>query len=172
VTAHKVLLEETASAEEVDAVLRLVQELGLDADVRATYARRSAEDLPWLVMPSVPLGRFLIAFGKSYGENLGKHAADGTAAGARHLVDWLARLYAARQGQGQVMLDDPEHDVQILLDRDLHAGGCRSALRGRSIPPATVVTRGSCGGTPSGGGTRPSDRPRLGGSRDGFDWQA
>lgn len=118
-TRYEILMDDTASAEEVAAVEQVAGTSGLHWDVRPDYGRKSAGDLPWIVMLGVPLGTMLTAFAKSYGETLGKHAADGTAKAAADLRRWLVSLYEARRGDGQVLLDDPETHTQVLLDRDL-----------------------------------------------------
>jgi len=119
VTRYEILMDATATPEEIEAVERIAPESGLAWDVRAAYERKSAGDLPWIVMLGVPLATMLAAFSKSYGETLGKHAADGTAKAAADLRRWLVGLYDARHGDGQVLLDDPDTHTRVLLDRDL-----------------------------------------------------
>lgn len=131
---YEVLLEETATPEEVDAIQRLLSEAGLEAEARAAYARRSVGELPWVVMLSMPFGIFAAAFLKSYGENLGEHAADSTAEAARHVRAWITSVYAARPGEGHVLLDDTEHNVQVLLDADLTQEAAEALFE---VDPAT-----------------------------------
>jgi hypothetical protein len=116
---YEVLLDATAPGDEVEAVARLVHEAGLDAEVIAAYERRSIESLPFIIMLGFPLSVFLGAFSKSYGTRLGEHAADGTRDATRHLLRWVHRLYESRSGDGQVVLNDDEHNLQIMLNRDL-----------------------------------------------------
>jgi hypothetical protein len=105
----EVSLEAEASAADRAAVAKVFESAGIQADVEATYIRRSADLLPWLIVIAVTV-RFLWAALGGAGDEAGRDAWKG--------LKWLiTSLYEARRSsespQGGVSIDDPEARVEI-----------------------------------------------------------
>ena len=85
----EVSLEAEASAADRAAVAGVFESVGIRADVQATYIRRSADLLPWLIVIAVAV-RFLWAAVGGAGDEAGRDAWKG--------LKWLvAGLYEARR---------------------------------------------------------------------------
>jgi len=107
----EVSLEAEASAADRAAVAGVFESVGIRADVQATYIRRSADLLPWLIVIAVAV-RFLWAAVGGAGDEAGRDAWKG--------LKWLvAGLYEARRSsqspQGGVSIRDSETGVEIQL---------------------------------------------------------
>ncbi len=108
----EVIVEDTATPDEVAAVKEVFARAGFDVEVDAAFGRRSADVLPWIV--SVVLVTPIVAFFASFGAEAGKDAYGAVKA-------WIAELFAARRksgnGEGAVELKDPDGTTLILSTR-------------------------------------------------------
>jgi hypothetical protein len=112
-TAHfEVILESESTEADRGAVRAVFESAGIPADVQRVYARRSAEQLPWLIEIYAPVGIFLSAAAASAGTEAGKD-------GWKALKQLVKRLYEARRAsrapQGGVDLKDPDTGPEIRL---------------------------------------------------------
>lgn len=109
VKIERVVVEDTASAADVDATARVFREIGFAGPVEPVYGRRSAELLPWLVEATLAIP--FVAFFQSFGSEAGK---DAYAA----LKKWIQGVWAARRDaagrEGTVHLQDPDSSHLIL----------------------------------------------------------
>lgn len=98
-----VLIEDTATAAEVDAVVRSFARAGLDVEVVPAVARRSADLLPWLVRVAVlvPIGSFFATFGAEAGK-------DAYSALKAWILDLAAVRSGSGDGSGSIELVDPD----------------------------------------------------------------
>lgn len=102
---NEVYLDDTATPEEVAAVREVFERYGIDAPVEATYMRKSAGVLPWLVH---------VAIDTAVGDVL-KHLARFASSGVR---DWTKEIWRGRQpsaaDRGSITLEDGEGTVVVI----------------------------------------------------------
>jgi hypothetical protein len=105
----EVSIDREASEEEVDAVDAAFREAGLDAEVRASYGRKSLDLLPWIVLIALPLKGFLDAFGREAGQDA--YAA---------LKRLVTRIREGRRGnKGTIVVQSRESSTTLVLGDDL-----------------------------------------------------
>ena len=114
-----VLLESECSDADLAAVAEVFADVGIPAEVAGAYVRRSAAELPWLVIIGVgawATGTFLKAALQGAGDEAGR-------AGWRALMRLVKALYEARAGsrvsEGTVSIQAEEPRVEISLPPDL-----------------------------------------------------
>jgi hypothetical protein len=104
----KVVIEDTAPAEHVDAVKDAFARAGLDVEVEAAYGRRSLDLLPWavVVVLAYPIKPFLDGFFT----RMGDRAADDSYDGFKTLIrDIIEARRGTGNGNGSITLSDPDH---------------------------------------------------------------
>lgn len=95
----EVLLEDSASTEDVVAVEEVFRDAGLAAVVKPAIGRKGVGDFPWVVMFTVPLTAFLTAFAAAAGKD--------AYAGLRNLVRsiWSTRTQATGPSGSCIIVD-------------------------------------------------------------------
>ena len=114
-----VMLESECSEADLAAVAEIFAEKGIPADVSAAYSRRSASDLPWLIVIGISFwisGTFVKAALEAAGDEAGRQ-------GWRALKHLVQALYEARKGTraptGRVSIRITEPPVEIPLPPSL-----------------------------------------------------
>ena len=116
-TRVDVLMDGEASPDEVTAVEEVFKEEGIGASVRATYFRKSLDELPWVIFISGVAFVLILDFLRAAAQGAGREAGRDAYQGLRRLV---SRLYAARQNKpGSVIYKDTETRTIIVLQEDL-----------------------------------------------------
>ena len=115
----EVLLDSSATPEEVEVVREAFTDAGLTAKVRPSYERKSTGELPWVVMVSVPLTAFLTAFAAA----AGKDAYSGLKKLVRTVWDKRTTTSGPR---GSFVIIDSESRIWVHLDPDIPADAYRS----------------------------------------------
>ncbi len=113
----RVILESECSKADQAAVADVFKAAGIPAEVEATYARRSAEVLPWLIQIEAHL-RQLISYllAGAAGGATGAAGADGWAA----LKSLARRLRGARPtSEGNITIKEVESETEIVLPPEL-----------------------------------------------------
>jgi hypothetical protein len=105
----RVVIEDTASATDIEATTVAFRQLGFTRPVEPIYARRSAELLPWVVQATLAVP--FAAFFASFGAEAGKDAYGAAKAWIRAL--WTQRREAAGR-EGTVHLEDAGQSHLIL----------------------------------------------------------
>ena len=97
--------------------------LGASGRIRVLPLQRGLEDLPWLLLLTLPLQAFLTSMGSKLGEDAYR--------GFQNIVGKL--LHPGRDAQLTVqrplVLQDADNGLRIVLDRDLPADGYEQLLR-------------------------------------------
>ena len=108
----EVLLDSSATPEEVGVVKQAFTDVGLTAKVRPSYERRGIGDLPWIVMVSVPLTAFLTAFAAEAGKDVYKKL--------KRLVRTIWDKRTKTSGpSGSFIIRDVKSGIWVLLDPDI-----------------------------------------------------
>jgi hypothetical protein len=114
-----VILESECSSADLMAVIEVFERAGIPADVTASYARRSAAELPWLVIIGISAwgaGTFVKAALEGVGDEAGR-------AGWRALMRLVKALYKAREpsraSEGTISIKLSEPPLEIPLPPDL-----------------------------------------------------
>jgi hypothetical protein len=108
----EILLDSSATPEEVGVVREAFTDAGLTAKVRPSYERRGTGDLPWVVMVSVPLTAFLTAFAAEAGKDAYK--------GLKRLVRTIWDKRTKTSGpSGSFTIIDIKSGIWVLLDPDI-----------------------------------------------------
>jgi hypothetical protein len=100
---ERVVIDDTASPTEIARVAEVFRGYGFEVAPQPTYARRSAELLPWVlqVLLAAPIGAFFVSFGSEAGKDT-----------YEAVKDWIEALWRARKGagagHGSVELVDPD----------------------------------------------------------------
>lgn len=110
----EVLLDVSASQEEVEDVRRAFSAAGVDAEVLAAYERKGIGEFPWIVMITAPTTMFFTAIAAA----AGKDAYNAV----KNLVQavWAARTKGSGP-RGNVILNDEQVGIWIALEPDLPA---------------------------------------------------
>jgi hypothetical protein len=109
----EVLVTPEVSAEEEQEIVEAFRGLDVTARPRMIYARRSLEQLQWLVLATLPLHAFL--------SGLGSAAAQDIAQGLKRLVGRVggATPTTATSQQQVLVLQDVATRLQVVLEADL-----------------------------------------------------
>jgi hypothetical protein len=109
----QVILESECTDVELAAVTEAFESAGIPAQVEASYSRRAAEVLPWLIEIEKS-AKYLAA--AITGGLLAAPGADAWTS----LKRLVGRLYKARKdSRGNVVVRDPDTNTEIALERDL-----------------------------------------------------
>lgn len=113
--AYMADMDSSATPGQTAEVQRLFDEIGLDAQVSATYTVKSAageaaEAVLWLAGAGVARAYMSAAgsFGKAFGDELGTYAG-------KRIKKWLDQLRHARGQQVSTIIQDPLIRTEILL---------------------------------------------------------
>jgi hypothetical protein len=110
--AADVLVAETVSPEQEQAVAETLRSLGIAARTRVVPTRRGIEEVPWLVLATLPLQAFLTALASRLAEDAYQRL--------KELVGRVLHGQAERTGQRQVLvLQDAATRLQIVLEAGL-----------------------------------------------------
>jgi hypothetical protein len=98
--------------DEEQALANALRDLGIEPQVRALPARRSADQVAWLVLAMLPLNSFLTALGTKAGED-----------GYHWLRSVIGRLAPKRvaESTAPLVIQDPGTGLQVVLPPDLPA---------------------------------------------------
>lgn len=108
----EVLLDSSASADEVTAVREVFNDAGLMVTVRPSYKRKGVGDFPWIVIISAPLTAFLTAFAAAAGKGFYKEL--------KKLVHSIRSKRTKTSGtRGDFIIIDSESGIWILLNPDI-----------------------------------------------------
>jgi len=108
----EVLMDESASTEDVLAVEEAFRDAGLAVVVRPAIGRKGVGDFPWIVMFTVPLTAFLTAFAAEAGKE--------AYAGLKNLVRSIWSARTRRTGPpGSCIIVDERTGVWIHLKPDI-----------------------------------------------------
>ncbi|MGH3828946.1 MAG: hypothetical protein ACRDRS_00620 [Pseudonocardiaceae bacterium] len=112
--AAEVLVTAEVSAEEEQAIVDAFRALDVVARTRLVPARRGLDQLPWLVLATLPLHAFL--------ERLGSVAAEDLTQGLKRLVGRVAGTKRKTASSAEVLvLRDAVTRLEVVLEADLPA---------------------------------------------------
>lgn len=94
-----------ATADELAAVEEAFRRAGLEIRAEATVGRKSAGPVQWVIY--VTLATPVAAFFQSFGSEAGKDAYG-------VVKRWVKDVWAARRGNGSMVLEDSEHSTLVL----------------------------------------------------------
>ena len=110
------LVERSATPDEVAAISQVLAERGIEASVRAGYEQKSLDQGPWAInLLEIALTAFVAAFARDL-------YTGGKVAAARAVRAFLSRLAtsrsSARRGADAIWLQDPHRHIDIVLSAD------------------------------------------------------
>jgi len=108
----EVILDVSASNEEVQGVQDAFAKAGVEVDVQAAYERKGIGEFPWIVLLSVPATAFFSAMAAAAGKDA-----------YRALKGIIGAVWAVRKRcsgpRGDVILRDEDTGTWIMLEPDL-----------------------------------------------------
>jgi hypothetical protein len=110
--AAEVLVTSDVPAEHEPAIIDAFRAVGVTARIRMAPTRRGVEDLPWLVLATLPLQAFLTGLGMVMAEDVAERM--------KRLADWALKVRRAHRPAAQLLvLQDAATRLQVVLEPDL-----------------------------------------------------
>jgi hypothetical protein len=117
-----VLVAHPISREEATQMVDAFKAVGLNADIRLISARRSVNDVAWLVLAALPVQPFLNQFAGTFGTDA-----------YEHLKGFVSRVLHRQRISTSVapllVLQDIDTGVQVVLEHDLPIEGYQELFR-------------------------------------------